>query len=54
MKQLLSVCALGLALSRFGVDQANDFLVCVTELNSRKQIDDLVAALESAAGQLRQ
>jgi glycine dehydrogenase subunit 1 len=39
----------GLALSRFGADQPNDFLVCVTEINSREQIDDLVAALGSGA-----
>lgn len=42
----------GLALSRFGADQPNDFIVCVTEINSRKQIDDLAAALQSAAGKL--
>jgi glycine dehydrogenase subunit 1 len=44
----------GLALSRFGADQRNDFLVCVTEINSRKEIDDLVAALESGARKLKQ
>jgi glycine dehydrogenase subunit 1 len=35
----------GLALSRYYPDRPNDFLVCVTELNSRAQIDALVEAL---------
>jgi glycine dehydrogenase subunit 1 len=37
----------GLALSRYFPEWPNDFLVCVTELNSRAQIDDLVAGLDS-------
>jgi glycine dehydrogenase subunit 1 len=32
----------GLALSRYFQDRPNDFLVCVTELNSRSEIDELV------------
>lgn len=35
----------GLALSRYYKDNPNDFLVCVTETNSRKQIDSLVSNL---------
>lgn len=35
----------GIALSRFMPDQPNDFLVCVTETNSREQIDALVEGL---------
>jgi glycine dehydrogenase subunit 1 len=35
----------GIALSRFMPDRTNDFLVCVTETNTREQIDALVAAL---------
>ena len=35
----------GIALSRFMSDRPNDFLVCVTETNSRGQIDALVEAL---------
>lgn len=35
----------GLALSKYYSDRPNEFLVCVTETNSRKQIDELVAAL---------
>jgi glycine dehydrogenase subunit 1 len=37
----------GLALSRFLPDHQNDFLVCVTEINTREQIDALVAGLSS-------
>src|SRR6476661_5465552 len=37
----------GLALSRFMPDRPNDFLVCVTETNSREQIDQLIQALGS-------
>jgi glycine dehydrogenase subunit 1 len=37
----------GIALSRFIPDRPNDFLVCVTETNSRTQIDQLVQALGS-------
>ena len=39
----------GLALSRYFDDRPNDFLVCVTEMNSREQIDALVAALKASA-----
>ncbi|HVF23168.1 MAG TPA: aminomethyl-transferring glycine dehydrogenase subunit GcvPA, partial [Pyrinomonadaceae bacterium] len=35
----------GIALSRYLPDTDNDFLVCVTETNTREQIDALVAAL---------
>jgi glycine dehydrogenase subunit 1 len=35
----------GIALSRFFSDRDKDFLVCVTETNTREQIDALVAAL---------
>ena len=43
----------GLPLSRYYTDRPNDFLVCVTEMNSRAQIDSLVDALvEGAAGEL--
>ncbi len=35
----------GLALSRYYPDRPNEFLVCVTETNTRAQIDALVAAL---------
>ncbi len=35
----------GLALSRYFKDRPNDFLVCVTELNSRAEIDTLIEAL---------
>jgi glycine dehydrogenase subunit 1 len=37
----------GIALSRFMPDRPNDFLVCVTETNSREQIDQLIQALRS-------
>jgi glycine dehydrogenase subunit 1 len=37
----------GIALSRFMPDRPNDFLVCVTETNSREQIDKLIQALGS-------
>ncbi|MDX6613484.1 MAG: glycine dehydrogenase subunit 1 [Blastocatellia bacterium] len=39
----------GIALSRFYPDRQNDFLVCVTETNTRAQIDALVAGLRSIA-----
>jgi glycine dehydrogenase subunit 1 len=39
----------GLALARYYSDRANDFLVCVTELNSRAEIDALVEGLRSCA-----
>ena len=35
----------GIALSRFNSNRPNDFLVCVTETNTRDQIDALVAGL---------
>ncbi|MEK6336443.1 MAG: aminomethyl-transferring glycine dehydrogenase subunit GcvPA [Acidobacteriota bacterium] len=35
----------GIALSRFDSDRPNDFLVCVTEMNSRAQIDALIEGL---------
>ena len=35
----------GIALSRFDSSRANDFLVCVTETNTREQIDALVKGL---------
>lgn len=35
----------GLALSKYYAGHDNDFLVCVTETNTREQIDSLVAAL---------
>ena len=38
----------GIALSRFMSDRPNDFLVCVTEINSREQIDALVEGLKTA------
>jgi glycine dehydrogenase subunit 1 len=37
----------GLALSRYYAENPNDFLVCVTEMNTKEQIDDLVAGLKS-------
>jgi glycine dehydrogenase subunit 1 len=37
----------GLALSQFFPERANDFLVCVTETNTREQIDSLVDGLKS-------
>jgi glycine dehydrogenase subunit 1 len=39
----------GLALSNYYSDRPNEFLICVTEMNGRSQIDDLAAALRSAA-----
>jgi len=35
----------GLALSRYYSENPNDFLVCVTELNTKEQIDNLVESL---------
>jgi glycine dehydrogenase subunit 1 len=52
-KQLLSRLAAernitgGLALSRYYPDRPNEFLVCVTEMNSRAQIDALVEGLRT-------
>ncbi len=37
----------GLALARYFPDRAHDFLVCVTELNTRAEIDALVAGLQA-------
>jgi glycine dehydrogenase subunit 1 len=37
----------GIALSRFDSNRPNDFLVCVTEVNTRAQIDALVAGLKN-------
>lgn len=39
----------GLALSRFYKDRPNEFLVCVTELNTKAQIDGLVESLAVVA-----
>jgi glycine dehydrogenase subunit 1 len=36
----------GLSLSRYYSENPNDFLVCVTETNSREQIDNLVEGLK--------
>lgn len=45
----------GLALSRYYQDRPNDFLICVTETNSRPEIDALVAGLrELSSEQLNQ
>jgi len=41
----------GLPLSRYYGDRPNDFLVCVTELNTRAQIDALVEAMSSIAAE---
>jgi len=54
-KELLAGLALnrditgGLPLSRYYPDRPNEFLVCVTEMNSRAQIDALVEGLRSQA-----
>jgi glycine dehydrogenase subunit 1 len=40
----------GLPLSRYFKDRPNDFLVCVTEINSRVEIDALVAGAVKVAG----
>jgi glycine dehydrogenase subunit 1 len=37
----------GLILSSYYSDNPNDFLVCVTETNSKAQVDDLVEGLRS-------
>jgi glycine cleavage system P protein (glycine dehydrogenase) subunit 1 len=39
----------GLALSRYFDHRPNDFLVCVTEMNSRSEIDALINGLECAS-----
>jgi len=38
----------GIALSRFYSNRPNDFLVCVTETNTREEIDALIAGLRSS------
>ena len=38
----------GIALSRFDAKRPNDFLVCVTETNTREEIDALVAGLRTS------
>ena len=43
----------GIALSRFDLNRPNDFLVCVTETNTREQIDALVAGFADIAGNSR-
>jgi glycine dehydrogenase subunit 1 len=54
-KELLSRLALernitgGFALSRYYPERPNEFLVCVTEMNSRAQIDALIKDLDSLA-----
>jgi glycine dehydrogenase subunit 1 len=35
----------GISLSRYYGDRPNDFLVCVTEINTRQQLDGLIAGL---------
>ncbi len=37
----------GIALSRFDATRPNDFLVCVTETNTKEEIDALVAGIDS-------
>jgi glycine dehydrogenase subunit 1 len=39
----------GLPLSRYFPDNRNDFLVCVTETNTRSEIDGLIAGLSQLA-----
>jgi glycine dehydrogenase subunit 1 len=39
----------GIALSRFDSNRPNDFLVCVTETNTREQIDKLIEGLSEAS-----
>ena len=41
----------GISLSRFFSDLPNDFLVCVTETNTRAEIDALVEGLGSVSSQ---
>jgi glycine dehydrogenase subunit 1 len=43
----------GIPLSRFFSDLPNDFLVCVTETNSRAEIDELVEGLGSVSKPIR-
>lgn len=42
----------GLALSRYYAERPNDFLVCVTETNSRSEIDSLVAGLDNVSSSI--
>jgi glycine dehydrogenase subunit 1 len=42
----------GLALSRYFTDRPSDFLVCVTEINTRGQIDSLLAGLTELSSRL--
>ena len=44
----------GLALSRYFPDRALDFLVCVTEVNSRSEIDSLVEGLAAVSSEMIQ
>jgi len=44
----------GLALSRYFPERANEFLVCVTEVNSRREIDSLVEGLASVSSEMIQ
>ncbi|HLM00788.1 MAG TPA: hypothetical protein VK400_07010, partial [Pyrinomonadaceae bacterium] len=37
----------GLALSRYYAENPNDFLVCVTETNTKEQIDNLIEGLKN-------
>ncbi|HEY5838452.1 MAG TPA: hypothetical protein VIT19_05400 [Pyrinomonadaceae bacterium] len=37
----------GIALSRYDANRPNDFLVCVTETNTRQEIDALVVGLNA-------
>ncbi len=39
----------GLALSRYFKERPNEFLVCVTELNTRAQIDELIGGLRAVS-----
>jgi glycine dehydrogenase subunit 1 len=41
----------GLALSKYYPENPNDFLVCVTETNSREQINKLVNGLKEIAAE---
>ncbi|HEX8638657.1 MAG TPA: aminomethyl-transferring glycine dehydrogenase subunit GcvPA [Pyrinomonadaceae bacterium] len=41
----------GLALSKYYSENPNDFLVCVTETNSREQIENFVTGLKEIAGE---
>ncbi|MGH9944251.1 MAG: aminomethyl-transferring glycine dehydrogenase subunit GcvPA [Pyrinomonadaceae bacterium] len=43
----------GLALSRYFPERPNDFLVCVTEMNTRAEIDSLVEGLQSLGSKFK-